>query len=109
MAGRIEFVLDFGCGTATSATLYYLLFYPKAQVIGYDKYCSEEWVRSHLPESVQCRFHFIGGDRADIGKLTVERIEADIKEHFKVPMKQLTRFHWSRGQPCISQVSLGSL
>ena len=62
MAGRIEFVLDFGCGTATSAALYYLLFYPKCHVIGYDKYCTEEWVRSHLPELVQWHFHFVGSD-----------------------------------------------
>ena len=80
MAGRIELVLDFGCGTATSATLYYLLFYPKCHVIGYDKYCTEEWVRSHLPEAVQWRFHFIGGDRADIGKLTIERLEEDVRQ-----------------------------
>ncbi|MEC8025343.1 MAG: hypothetical protein VX223_15555, partial [Myxococcota bacterium] len=107
MAGRIEFVLDFGCGTATSAALYYLLFYPKCHVIGYDKYCTEEWVRSHLPESVQSRFHFVGGDRADIGKLTIERLDEDVRRFFKVPLKLLTRAHWSHQCKSLSDASRG--
>ena len=44
MAGRFEAVLDFGCGTATSATLYYLLFYPRAIAIGIDRDCNKKWV-----------------------------------------------------------------
>ena len=36
MAGRVEYVLDLGCGTATSTALYYLLFYPRSIVIGID-------------------------------------------------------------------------
>ena len=52
LAHSEEFVLDLYCGTATSASLYYLLSNPRARVIGVDKYHDEGWVRSHLPSQV---------------------------------------------------------
>ena len=92
MAGREEFVFDLGCGTATSCALYYLLFYPKAIVIGIDRDCEKDWVRSHLPEQVRSRFFFVS---KDVGKLTIEDLEAAAQEHFKVPLRRTTRVHWS--------------
>ena len=47
MAGQVEYVLDLGCGTATSTALCYLLVYPRSIVIGIDRECTKEWVESH--------------------------------------------------------------
>ena len=76
MAGRVEYVLDLGCGTATSASLYYLLYYPSSIVIGIDRDCNREWVESHLPEPVRRRFFFVPGD---VGKLTIWKVEEHVE------------------------------
>ena len=99
MAGRVEYVLDFGCGTATSASLYYLLFYPLSIVIGIDRDCTREWVESHLPEPLRRRFIFIP---EDVGKLTIWKVEEYVARHMKIPLSRLTRAHWS---PCYRGLS----
>ena len=99
MAGRVEYVLDFGCGTATSASLYYLLYYPSSIVIGIDRDCNREWVESHLPEPVRRRFFFVPGD---VGKLTIWKVEEHVERHMKIPLSRLTRVHWS---PCCRGLS----
>ena len=104
MAGREEFVFDLGCGTATSCALYYLLFYPKAIVIGIDRDCEKDWVRSHLPEQVRSRFFFVS---KDVGKLTIEDLEAAAQEHFKVPLRRTTCVHWSPSCKPNSKASRG--
>ena len=90
MAGRVEYVLDLGCGTATSASLYYLLYYPSSIVIGIDRDCNREWVESHLPEPVRRRFFFVPGD---VGKLTIWKVEEHVARHMKIPLSRLTRVH----------------
>ena len=65
-AGRVEYVLDLGCGTATSAALYYLLYHPNAVVLGIDRDQDEAWVRGHLPSWVQSRFFFVNADVRDL-------------------------------------------
>ena len=99
MAGRVEYVLDLGCGTATSASLYYLLYYPSSIVIGIDRDCNREWVESHLPEPVRRRFFFVPGD---VGKLTIWKVEEHVARHMKIPLSRLTRVHWS---PCCRGLS----
>ena len=94
MADREEVLLDFGCGTATGATLYALLHYPKAKVICYDKYKSEEYVKGFLPRGLRHRVYVVTGDEADVGKLTVAKIEADVKKFTGLPLSRVTRAHW---------------
>ena len=74
MANREEVLLNFRCGTATGATLYALLHYPKAKVICYDKYKSEEYVKGFLPRGLRHRVYVVTGDEADVGKLTVAKL-----------------------------------
>ena len=77
MADREELWLDLGCGTATGATLYALLFYPKARVICYDRDNTSEYVKGFLPPSVRHRVKVITGDDGDVGKLTIEKLETE--------------------------------
>ena len=62
---RVDVVLDLCCGTATSASLYYLMKNKNAIVIGIDRDKSESWVRSHLkhlPVAMRSRFCFYNAD-----------------------------------------------
>ena len=61
-----EFIIDLCCGTATSATLFHLLRSRNTFVLGVDRDCAEDWVRKHLPASVQDRFAFVNADVKDI-------------------------------------------
>ena len=92
MAGRFEAVFDVGCGTATSATLYYLLYYPRAIAIGIDRDCTKEWVEEHLPLPLRSRFFFVS---EDVGKLTREKLEEHVREHMHISLSKITRVHWS--------------
>ena len=107
MAGRVEYVLDLGCGTATSAALYYLLFYPLSIVIGFDRDCTPEWVKQHIPESLRTRLVIISGPAGDVGKLTIEKLEQHVRTHMKVPLSKLTRVHWSPSCKTLSDASRG--
>ena len=104
MAGRFEAVLDFGCGTATSATLYYLLFYPRAIAIGIDRDCNKKWVEEHLPPSLRSRFFFVS---EDAGKLTIEKLEVHVREHMHIGLSKVTRVHWSPSCRSLSRASRG--
>ena len=104
MAGRVEYVLDLGCGTATSTALYYLLFYPRSIVIGIDRDCTKEWVESHLPEPLRSRFFFVS---EDVGSLTIEKLETHVQRHMKVPVSKLTRVGWSPSCIGLSDASRG--
>ena len=103
-AGRVEYILDLGCGTATSAALYYLLFYPNAVVLGIDRDQDEAWVRGHLPSWVQSRFFFVN---ADVRDLSVARLDELVREHLGVPLSKLARIHWSPSCVTLSRASRG--
>ena len=56
-----DVVLDLCCGTATSASKYYLLNNKNAIVIGIDRFKSKTWVEGHLkdlPQQARDRFFF---------------------------------------------------
>ena len=104
MAGRVEVVFDFGCGTATSCILYYLLFYPRSICIGVDRGLDDKWVREHLPPAVRSRFFFFN---EDVGKLTMEKLEEMTQKAANLPVTAVTRAHWSPSCKGNSRASRG--
>ena len=107
MADREELWLDLGCGTATGATLYALLFYPKARVICYDRDKTSEYVKGFLPPSVRHWVKVITGDDGDVGKLTIEKLETEVRRFKGLPLSRVTHGHWSPSCEGISDVSRG--
>ena len=94
MAGRLEVIFEFGCGTATGCTLYYLLHYPRSICICIDRDVDKEFVLSHLPPEVHNRVFF---ESEDVGELTLEKLEAFARKYAKAGLERVTRAHWS---PC---------
>ena len=103
--GRQELVLDLCCGTARSASLYYLLTNPRARVVGVDRDKTRDWVLSHLPRSVHSRFLFM---QEDINDLSLSSLEQAIKHKWPAEsLSQLTRCHWSPPCETLSRATRG--
>ena len=71
---RADVVIDMCCGTATSASKFYLLKNKNAIVIGIDRYKSKSWVEGHLkdlPREARDRFFFF---REDVSALSMPRL-----------------------------------
>ena len=100
----MKYVADLGCGTATSAALFFLLFFTDCFVLGIDRDKSEEWVRKHLPPEVQHRFVFVNDD---VGSLTLERLDQHMRRAFGVGIDRLDRLHWSPSCESLSRAARG--
>ena len=77
---RADVVLDLCCGTATSASKYYLLNNKNAIVIGIDRFKTKSWVEGHLkdlPRQARDRFFFF---REDMATLDVTRLSQLIRQ-----------------------------
>ena len=105
---RVDVVLDLCCGTATSASLYYLMKNKNAIVIGIDRDKSESWVRSHLkhlPVAMRSRFCFYN---ADVTTLTVSDLAELIRRSCRsARVSDIKRVHWSPPCETLSRATRG--
>ena len=105
---QVDVVVDLCCGTATSASLYYLLTNKNAVVIGIDRDKTEQWVRSHLqhlPAEMRSRFVFCN---ADVTELTVSDLARLIRRSCRsADVMNITRVHWSPPCETLSKATRG--
>ena len=107
---RMDVVIDLCCGTATSASKFYLLKNTNAIVIGIDRYKSESWVKGHLkdlPREARDRFFFF---REDVSTLTMSRLRQLIRRACRsawVSRYAITRVHWSPPCETLSRATRG--
>ena len=100
-----QIVCDFGCGTATSAALYYLAVYNNYYVIAVDRDHTAEWVRSHLPLETHERFIFVQDDMLNMSS---SRLEAIISERWPDrTLSSVRRVHWSPSCTTLSRATRG--
>ena len=105
---RADVVLDLCCGTATSASKYYLLNNKNAIVIGIDRFKTKSWVEGHLkdlPRQARDRFFFF---REDMATLDVTRLSQLIRQCcWSARVSHVTRVHWSPPCETLSRATRG--
>ena len=105
---RADVVLDLCCGTATSASKYYLLNNKNAIVIGIDRFKTKNWVEGHLkdlPQQARDRFFFF---REDMATLDVTRLSQLIRQCcWSARVSHVTRVHWSPPCETLSRATRG--
>ena len=106
--GTTKVVVDLCCGTATSASKYYLLKHKNVIVIGIDRYKTKSWVEEHLsdlPKEARGRFFFF---QEDVCALTVSRLELLVRQCCRdVGVRDIVHVHWSPPCETLSRATRG--